>query len=274
MKIVLALVLVACVAIQASPVNKTSVGEGEDGAPAKFKWKFAVKVLPGKKKCHTYKWGKTCEPELKWTCSKCDRHTGKHCKVAKCPKKFKQPWEKDGDVSDRDGEAWHGSIDVRIVVIPNKYCTSKEIQHWRMTRKLPKKTKCVIKMIMLSRCHKCDKKGHCKVVKCPKMPKGKLGDAEDGAPHASCTQWSHHCTSHDVAEYMKGGHDNVSKDCRIMKKCSYSKDWRGPRDGEDDGAHHKSISLCIQCEKKGGQTHCKEVKCKDGDDENDGRFWK
>merc|ERR1712055_1007767 len=268
MKIVLALVLVACVAIQASPVNKTSVGEGEDGAPAKFKWKFAVKVLPGKKTCHTYKWGKTCEPELKWTCSKCDRHTGKHCKVAKCPKKFKQPWEKDGDESDREGEDGTVSresgtfgMHVRIITLANKYCTPKEIQHWKMTRKLPKKTKCMIKVISQHVCWKCDKKGkHCKYFKCP----------EDGAPHASCKQWFPHCTSKDVAEYMKGGHGKVSKDCRVMKACSYSKDWRGPRTGEDDGAPLKGLSVCVKCEKKGGKTHCKEVKCKDGDDEDDG----
>merc|ERR1719402_346009 len=41
------------------------------------------------------------------------------------------------------------------------------------------------------------------------------------------------------------------------------------RVGEDDGAHLKGVSACMQCEKKGDKTHCKEVKCKDGDDEDD-----
>merc|ERR1719369_1270042 len=95
-------------------------------------------------------------------------------------------------------------------------------------------------------------KGYCKAAEAECSKELKDGDDEDdgeddGHPKIKIGKLCVHC---------KG------KRCDIVK----CKDG----DDEDDGAHPKSLSLCMKCEKKGGQTHCKEAKCKDGDDEDDG----
>jgi len=191
MKIVLALVLVACVAVQASPVNKTSVGEGEDGITpsatitgwrsGKTRWTQVVYTSWAKMKCdHRKKMCHPTEQNKKVVLLKCD-NLGKHCKVART--------------------TW-------------------------VT---------------------CDIKGlHCKVTKNVYTSIGKM--------------WLKKVCSDCKKKGMKGYSKGYCKAAEA--ECSKVGD-------EDDGAHLKGVSACMQCEKKGDKTHCKEVKCKDGDDEDD-----
>jgi len=163
-----------------------------------------------------------------------------------------------------DGE--HPMVQVRILVRHNKYCTPEELHHWQMTGKLEKKkTKkpCVIQMKTQYRCAKCDKKGkHCKAVKFSECkPKGKVGDVEhgeDGKGHA-------HCITTRRKNY-------------ITKSCTYSKDFDGPRDGDDEDGAMK----CFNCGfDKAGKYSCgKTHKCPkswgktdgDEDDDEDGKW--
>jgi len=237
MKIVLALVLVACVAVQASPVNKTSVGEGEDGVTAsvtitgfqsgdKTRWTQVVYTTLAKMKCPPKK---VCLHPLnkKVVLSKCN-NLGTHCKVARTT------WFKCNYLGSNCKATKH--VDTSI---------------WKMWLKK-----------VCSDCKKKGMKGYskgfCKDTEARFCKELKDGDDEDDSEDDGEDDGHPKIKIGKLCVHCKGKH------CDIVK----CKDG----DDEDDGAHPKSLSLCIHCEKKGGKTHCKEVKCKDGDDEDDGTW--
>jgi len=272
MKIVLALVLVACVAVQASPVNKTSVGEGEDGnthvaasvtitgfRSGKTRWTQVVYTRPAKMKCPPKK---VCHPPInrKVVLSKCN-NLGTDCKVARTT------WFK------CDIKGLHCKVTKNVYTSIGKMWLKKQCPELKI------------------RCKKGMKgysKGYCKAAEAECSKELKDGDDEDdgeddGHPKIKIGKLCVHCKGKkcDIVKCKDGddeddGEDDGHPKIKIGKLCVHCKgkkcDIVKCKDGddEDDGAHPKSLSLCMKCEKKGGQTHCKQAKCKDGDDENDG----
>jgi len=293
MKIVLALVLVACVAIQASPVNKTSVGEGEDGITpsatitgwrsGKTRWTQVVYTSYAKLKCDKKKVCHPTEQNKKVVLLKCD-NLGKHCKVARttwvtCDIKGLH-CKVTKNVYTSIGKMWLKKVCSDCKKKGTKgyskgYCKAAEAECSKVGDDDADGAHIDIKKL----CAKCNKEGRCDIVKC------KDGDDEDddGHPKIKIGKLCVHCKGKrcDIVKCKDGddeddGEDDGHPKIKIGKLCVHCKgkkcDIVKCKDGddEDDGAHPKSLSLCMKCEKKGGQTHCKEAKCKDGDDEDDG----
>jgi len=212
MKIVLALVLVACVAVQASPVNKTSVGEGE----GKIKWMQVVKseIMI---KCDRKK--KVCLPageNKKVLLSKCDKKgicklarttwvtcdiKGLHCKVTK-------------NVYTSIGKMWLkkqcSELKIRckkkgMKGYSKKYCKAAEAECSKHGDGEDGGAHIDIKNM----CVKCNKEDHCDIVKC------KDGDDDDKDGKAE-----EHCGRVCGASRSPTGYteEHVCKDAKYGKK--------------------------------------------------------
>jgi len=286
---------VACVAVQASPVNKTSVGEGE----GKIKWRQVVKseIMI---KCDRKK--KVCLPageNKKVLLSKCDKKgicklarttwvtcdiKGLHCKVTKnvytsIGKMYlKKQCSKDAKRCKKGMKGYS-----------KRFCKAIEAECSKHGDGDADGAHIDIKNL----CAKCNKEGHCDIVKCKD---GDDDDDEDGKAEEHCGRVcgasrsptgyteEHVCKDAKYGKKVCGiecagkcdphHHCTVTEICtlsgKVVKRYLYGNTVTDfTRVGEDDGAHLKGVSACMQCEKKGDKTHCKEVKCKDGDDDDD-----
>jgi len=307
MKIVLALVLVACVAIQASPVNKTSVGEGEDGITpsatitgwrsGKTRWTQVVYTSYAKLKCDKKKVCHPTEQNKKVVLLKCD-NLGKHCKVARttwvtCDIKGLH-CKVTKNVYTSIGKMWLKKVCSDCKKKGTKgyskgYCKAAEAECSKVGDDDADGAHIDIKKL----CAKCNKEGHCDIVKCKD---GDDDDDEDGKAEEHCGRVcgasrsptgyteEHVCKDAKYGKKVCGiecagkcdphHHCTVTEICtlsgKVVKRYLYGNTVTDfTRVGEDDGAHLKGVSACMQCEKKGDKTHCKEVKCKDGDDDDD-----